>query len=601
MKQKVILFGVDGLIPELIYKFAKEGHLPNMSKVLKEGAATELLPYINLWGDVNFTSLLSGQAPGTSWNRQGHPEVESKSLLRLMQTEGRKCALVHFPSTLPEEETKHFVFAPFGGKVQGNPIELISAGIFSTTPEKWSKQTQFDQHLGWPPQDTLAHHLKPDEHNKIKNVGDGFVMELLSNNGTALEVKISIRNEDSLQLTINQEVQLVLSRHQWSDWVTINIGAQRGTLRFKLLAFNSDKREIDILQSQVIAANTISINDEEIERKLLTDLGPFIQKWTVTCSPDEPYYETSYEEAEYQVEWLTKAALMLLKDCHYDVFATVFRLNDETHHTCIGEYDPISPFYSPERAHICKEVILKSYKILDKAIGKILDEKDDHTTLLIASDHGNYPNFYVCDIYRRLAECGLAVIDENGFPIFSQSKAYLKDSRGGLEVYVNLQGREEQGIVAPADYEQVQTDIFRALTTWYHDTPKGLMNVIGLTIKKQDASLLGYWGDRTGDVLFAYNRGFVWGTNAGGEAVAAVKHPSANHGPQIPTARSEHSSNYGIALFHGPTTMKGYVRECSRYGYYRMNDVGQTIARLIGLKENGDLDGRFMADCFKPL
>jgi hypothetical protein len=598
MEQKVILFGVDGLIPELVYKFAAEGYLPNISKIMKGGSVSEILPYINLWGDVNFVSLLSGQAPGTSWNEQGKPETDTKNVLRVMEEQGKKCALVHFPATISNERTEHFIFAPFGGKINERNIELIPPAIYSTHPDKWPSRKE-NEALGWPPtKGTLAYHLKTSEHPKIEKMNQGYKLELQSVEGTLIPINIEIKGQDSIALSNNDHgISLMLTLENWSDWATLQVDDREGSIRFKLLKLDEEKGEIDLLQSQVVAVKNIS-NDHHAEQIVLKHAGPFIQKWTVTCSPSEFYYETSYEEGDYQAQWLANAAITLVNHCGYDVFATVFRLNDETHHTCLAEYDPVSPYYSTEKAKICEEVMRKSYEVLDQAIGHLLAEKSEDTMLMIVSDHGNYPNSYVCDIHRRLSEFGLIELDSSGNAILEKSKAFLKNGRGGLEVYVNLKGREAHGIVEREQYEQVQTEIFRSLTTWYHETPEGLINVTGVVIKKQDASLLGYWGERTGDVLFAYNKGFVWGRNAEGTTVAAVSRGSANHGPQIPTARSMHSSNLGIALIYGKNAKNGYLRNCNEYGYYRMDDVGNTIAQLIGLNELGALSGQFMRDCF---
>lgn len=75
VSKKVIVFGVDGLMMPLIKKFAAEGKLPHISRMLEQGAATELLPYISAWGDVNWAAFISGQRPGTSWCGQALPGI----------------------------------------------------------------------------------------------------------------------------------------------------------------------------------------------------------------------------------------------------------------------------------------------------------------------------------------------------------------------------------------------------------------------------------------------------------------------------------------------------------------------------------------------
>src|SRR5699024_4196277 len=153
------------------------------------------------------------------------------------------------------------------------------------------------------------------------------------------------------------------------------------------------------------------------------------------------------------------------------------------------------------------------------------------------------PNHYMCDIYRRLEQCGLSVLDKNNNIILETSQAYLKDNRGGLEVYVNLKGREDKGIVPPQDYRKVQNLIFHSLTTWYYKTDSWIEIVIVITLKKQDAAVIVYWGEDVGDVIFSYNQGFVWGSNINVDIISPVSKHGANHGPQIPTAKTSYSSN----------------------------------------------------------
>ena len=593
-KQNVIVFGVDGLIPEFIYKFSAEGSLPNITKMMEEGGTTELLPYISTWGDVNWVSFLSGQAPGTSWIGQNFPQKNEDNLLGMMQKEGKKAALVHFPGTVSVDNTDHFLFAPFfGGK--GNLFEISQPALFSTSLSQWPEKVKKES-LGWPPEGTLAHHEKRNiseitllDHNQFQ-----FYIETIK--GSKQEVLIEIIDSNRIALKLNGSKNVAIEKNQWSEWCEFLLDGEFVSGRFKLLSFDPEMGEITLLQSQITAKGKFS-NDQDLEEYLASKVGPFISKWTVKASPDEPYFETSFEEAEYQAKWLAEAALQLVKQKGFDLFATVFRLNDETHHTCLGQYDSESPFYNERELKKYEAVIRRGYQTLDSAIGYLLDHKAPNTTIILASDHGDVPNSYFCDIYKRLEEYGLAHLTPEGKPILSKSKAYLKDERGGLEVFVNLKGRESSGTVDLIDYEQVQSEIFRALSTWYHPTKKGQLNVANLVLRKQDASMIGYWGDKMGDVIFTYNQGFVWGSNHK-DVVGPVTSPGANHGPQSPTARTKDSSNLGVFISHGELIKKCYKRDTSNKGYYSMNDCGTTIANLIGVSLSS-LDGRVMADLLR--
>ncbi|OON41777.1 hypothetical protein BTJ39_01035 [Izhakiella australiensis] len=122
-----------------------------------------------------------------------------------------------------------------------------------------------------------------------------------------------------------------------------------------------------------------------------------------------------------------------------------------------------------------------------------------------------------------------------------------------------------------------------------------LRNAVSIALTREDAAGIGFWGDCAGDVVFAYNTGFVWGVSRGGEDICPVEVPGANHGPQKPTAQTAMASNYGALLAFGAGIRQGYYRNRQQLGPYKMVDPAATIAHLLGL-DHSSLDGRVMHD-----
>ncbi|MCP1365147.1 alkaline phosphatase family protein, partial [Halomonas sp. BBD48] len=433
---------------------------------------------------------------------------------------------------------------------------------------------------------TLAHHHK---HNRfaIERTGDAYLALIPVNRGEPLAVTLTPQGSTRLTLEMGDS-QAELGVGDWSEWLPVVDGDESGHVRFKLLAYDAGEGRLDLLQSQITAPGKSS-NQPALAARLTQRHGPFISKWTVSADPDIRYFETSFEEGRYQLEWLADSALTLLNEEDFQLFATVFRLNDETHHTCLAYCDPASAFYTSAEQARYLDVIRRSYRILDDAVGKLLAGRRDDTVIVLASDHGDVPNRYLCDIHRRLAEFDLCSLDAHGRAIAERSRAFLKDERGGLEIFVN------RDVVDAAEVDQVQTRILKALTTWYVDTPEGECNAVALAVKKQDASVLGYWGEHMGDVLFAYAPGFVWGTNSRGDTVAPVTSAGANHGPQVPTASTAFASNQGLAIFHGEGIRAGAQLPLdTATGIQRMDDAGATFAELLSL-DTASLDGKPLA------
>jgi len=592
MSRKVIVFGVDGLMMPFIKKFVAEGALPHISTMLEQGAAAELLPFISAWGDVNWVSFLSGQSPGTAWVGQAVPadNARNANLLHQLERNGLRAALVHFPESIAAP-APHFTFSPYWGGAEPCPWELYPPAIFSTRYEaRCSEGGERSQTLGWPPLSPLAYHEKgrwqplhsADEENLNRldypTAGKSFLLDC--------------RHATPLILDGKRVTELAPGR--WSPWLALGADTKHGQVRFYPGRYDPAHKDIEIIQSQVTLPGRIA-SDAQLSTELVGRFGPFISQWAVKAAVQEAYIHSTYRDAEDQSLWLANSALYLTHQQDYALWIGVHHLIDESHHLCLGQYDPRSPFYDAAQAPRYEAVIRECYKILDRSIGKIMASMDDNCTLLLASDHGAVPNEYMCDIHRYLAQYGLVTLDAQGQPRVAQSQVYLKDERGGLEIFVNREGREAGGIVPAARYDAVNEQVLKALGEWQvlHDgQPR---KAVAWALRKEDAASVGYWGENAGDVLFTYNAGFVWGTSRTGEDICPVSAPGANHGPQKPTAETEHSANYGVVLAYGAGIKKGYYRDRRQLGPHRMTDPAATIAHLFGIDHDA-LDGNVMYD-----
>lgn len=588
MSRKVIVFGVDGLMMPLIQKFAAEGVLPHISRMLAEGAATELLPYISAWGDVNWASFISGQAPGTAWRGQAQPTdyERTQALLHRLEEKGLRAALVHFPESVASPEP-HFTLSPYWSAAEPCPYTFATPAIFTTdrvrfdAPPKVRQQT-----LGWPPSSPLAYHDKGLWQPLVQSEKGDYRLTILSAHvgGVTLSLKV-----ETLTLSAADE-SVTLKQEQWSDWLPLGSAAEGGKVRFWLASLEP---HIELIQSEITYPKRIA-SDQKLAKALIDELGPFYSQWAVKASPDEPYLASTLQDAENQSLWLAESAVRLTHQHGFSLWAAVHHLIDESHHLCLGQYDPSSPFYAPEQAPRFEAVIRECYQVLDRSIGRILAQADSDTTLLLASDHGAVPNHFMCDVNRYLAKHGLVVLDAAGLPVVSKSQVWLKDERGGLEIYIN-----QHGTVPQEEYAQVQETVLHLLRNWSITHNGKTHRAVAWALRKEDAASAGYWGEFAGDVLFTYNSGFVWGTSVTGEDICPVVAPGANHGPQKPTAETAHTSNYGVLLAWGAGIRKGYYHNRHQHGPYRMADAGVTIAYLLGASRD-TLDGAIMQALLAP-
>lgn len=63
--KRFMLIGLDGAMPNMLEKFRDEGSIPNMTKLMKQGAFMEALPCIPVDTPTNWVTIATGARPGT--------------------------------------------------------------------------------------------------------------------------------------------------------------------------------------------------------------------------------------------------------------------------------------------------------------------------------------------------------------------------------------------------------------------------------------------------------------------------------------------------------------------------------------------------------
>jgi len=135
----------------------------------------------------------------------------------------------------------------------------------------------------------------------------------------------------------------------------------------------------------------------------------------------------------------------------WDLFVGVFMSTDRVNHFLFGDYATDGE-YRPE--------FLEFYRTLDGYIGEIRDALDDDTTLIVASDHGFTRLEWEVNCNQFLAEEGWLSYDGDDHDSLSDvdgdTRAYsLIPGR----FYLNLEGREPNGVVPEAEYEATREEL----------------------------------------------------------------------------------------------------------------------------------------------
>jgi arylsulfatase A-like enzyme len=394
-----------------------------------------------------------------------------------------------------------------------------------------------------------------------------------------------------------------LSAGEWSKNITTKLKLNNGTeqeadFRCKLLELSDEADELRFYISQIGFKSGWS-NPPEIAGQLETKEGYTLNAGGILGFVLEWYdMDTFVEINDFYTKWLTNAASTLLSKNEWDLFFMHAHSPDWSYHLILTEMDPdLNKDEAKRKA--AWDAHLKIYQAQDKMLAQIMQACGKETLFILVSDHGAVADGVIFDPFKPLIAAGLTVLEEKQVdtlsipvisttrfqgeiqtfraiaqqPNISKSKCFPQRE---LYVYINLKGRDPEGTVEPADYGKVQQQIIDALLTYID--PKTGKRPVSLALSKQDARIMGLYGDWVGDVIYAV---YPW--------------VAGQHGNILPTAEWGIGSLKALLTFTGPGIKKGHrlERTCN------LIDIVPTICYLLDLPLPSTTEGAVLHQAFK--
>ncbi len=360
----------------------------------------------------------------------------------------------------------------------------------------------------------------------------------------------------------------------------------------------------------------------------------------------QPGKEKQLIEELYEItRQRTKLIKYMYKKEEFDFFMAVYGSPDIFTHYFWHHMDEKHPLHNPEKAKEFGNALLDYYIFLDKQIKMLMDMMRKDTLLIMVSDHGLGPyekgvyinswlmkkgylklkseastklkyglhmtGINLDNIYRFIQKLGLlntTLLSKIGlnismdkrsesirkkvfrlFPIFlnfndvdwKKTKAY---SIGGYgQIYINLKGREPQGIVSKKDYNKVRDRLIRDLKKIVDpETHKP----IDIKVLKKEGIYKGPYLKNAPDLFFIMKnfryiaaRYFEFGS------------PHLFGKPHRNLAGC-HRLN-GVFLAYGKEVQKGKIRNAS------ITDIAPTVLHALGVDVPKDMDGMVLRDVYK--
>lgn len=143
---------------------------------------------------------------------------------------------------------------------------------------------------------------------------------------------------------------------------------------------------------------------------------------------------------------------------------------DRFHHAFFASFDERHPLHCPGGPYA--DAPERYYAFLDAQLGRLLADVPADCTVMIVSDHGAKSmqgGFCVNDWLRQEGWLAHAPVHDGPPIALHQAGVRWGETRAWAEggyyarVFLNVQGREPNGVVAPRDYERTRDDLIHAL------------------------------------------------------------------------------------------------------------------------------------------
>lgn len=486
---RVVVLGLDGFEPSIADHMLARGECPNLARLAREGSYRRLATTLPAQTPVAWSSFAVGANPGAHGifdflTRDPASLRPSVSLFRYEQksrflppravnlrggkpvwawlTEaGVESTVLRHPCAYPPDALR-------GRMLSGVGVPDIRGGFGATA---WIS-------------DAPEEPARESEHvTRVAPAADGSASLRLrgpragAEDATA-EVRLRVRAaEGAVEISAEGSEPLTVPEGRWSGWLRVRfkLGAlQRvqAQVRFHLVSASPLRLYASPVQFDPDAPQFPISHPWDYAGELARGIGRFA---TLGMAEDHTGLNNGRvgEEAflaQCQDVFRERAAMMRYELERFDrgLFFCLFDTPDRIQHMFWRFRDPSHPAHRgepvpPEMAQVIEE----HYRACDAVVGEALEHADEDTLVLVASDHGfaDYRRAFHLNAWlhrqgylalRPGVEPGPEAGDLLEHVDWSRTRAY---GCGLAGLWLNLRGREAEGIVPPAHAEALKAEI----------------------------------------------------------------------------------------------------------------------------------------------
>ncbi len=612
--KRAVLLGLDALVPNTLQRFMDDGALPHFAALRERGAFSRIRPVIPAQTPTNWNTLATGATPGThgvvQWgsHRPGEPlrefhraEAFNAGLCRaeyLWETAaraGRTSVVMNYagyPPTTVKATHIDWLFRP-----ARSYFDLAPPTLYHNCPDlDTTDPIAFRPAVNWanlPPSDPPPLETVIQVAPATRGAGPRYHAILTGESGCYTTLRIAADKDADAALA-------TLAEGQWSDWLrapfeTDDQADAIGAFRFKLIELAPDASRVQLYRSDAFPADGRFCSNPAVAEQLVQTLGPYVHAGMTCALHCRGWldWETVDETLADEARWWSQAARLAMDETDASLLVLHWHILDAMGHRFVAFTDPTSSQYREDLADEAWDIVRAYYRAADRFLGAFLDQLDDgETVFAVVSDHGMPANKKAVSLINAFKDRGWIALTEDGQDVdWPRSKLFWSQNH----LWINLKGRDPGGIVPARDYQGLRAEVMAAMRD-LKDPDTG-EHVVPLVLPREDASMVGLWGDYIGDVVFCYAGGCRW---SGPEVLRMDEERTVfpcgggNHGPMLPTYETEATSVMGTLLLAGPG-----IRPCETaptLEQFRIStpDLAPTLAHLIGLDAPAQNEGRVL-------
>ena len=180
-------------------------------------------------------------------------------------------------------------------------------------------------------------------------------------------------------------------------------------------------------------------------------------------------FDVTLDQVFKMTERRFQVARRLIRNKPWDFFMMCDIAPDRLHHVFWQYYDPQHPLYEPGNKF--ETVFQEYYRALDRELASLVELIPEDAVTIVMSDHGARPMMGGLCFNDWLAQEGYLTLADPLSGVTPMKEANVDWNRtvawgdGGYygRLFLNVKGREPQGIVEPARYEEVRDELIAKL------------------------------------------------------------------------------------------------------------------------------------------